>query len=119
MKFWELISLFREEIEVLEKGLAEKKWHEFQDMFYDYDFLIQSSGRDLLDKIVPNELIMKLATQSQQLFSLDTKERILRKNLNTQGLINNEVLSMLFVIENYGYEALDELEQHGSFKIPV
>jgi hypothetical protein len=116
MKFWELISLYRDEIEVLEKTLAEKKWHEFQDMFYDYDFLIESSGRDLLDKVVPIELVTKLASLSQQQFLLDSK-KILRKHLKTDDISNVDTLSMQSVLDNYGQNALLEIEKNEAFKI--
>lgn len=118
MKFWELIGLFKDEIEVLETVLGEKKWHLFQDMFYDFDFLMQSSESDVLDKIVPNELLLKLAGQSKQQFSFDSNENVLKKYEDIVD-VNIQVLSMQVAIENYGYDFLEAIQAHGFYKLPV
>jgi hypothetical protein len=115
MKFWELVSLFRDETEVLEKGLAEKRWSDFQDMFYDYDFLVSAKHDEVLDKIVPDLLMQKLAALSTKQYTFDAKNKVLSKHNATD---ETKVLSMQAVIEKFGDSFLEEIEEKGSFKLP-
>jgi hypothetical protein len=117
MKFWELVSLFRDETEVLEKGFAEKRWSDFQDMFYDYDFLVSAKHDEVLDKIVPDLLMQKLAALSSKQYIFDAKNNVLKRHLATDKP-NTDVLSMQAVIEKFGDTFLEEIEEKGSFKLP-
>jgi hypothetical protein len=117
MKFWELVSLFRDETEVLEKGLAEKRWSDFQDMFYDFDFLVSAKHDEVLDKIIPDLLMQKLAALSTKQYTFDAKNKVLSKQNATEET-KLEVLSMQAVIEKFGDSFLEEIEEKGSFKLP-
>jgi hypothetical protein len=116
MKFWELVSLFRDETEVLKKGFAEKRWSDFQDMFYDYDFLVSAKHDEVLDKNVPDLLMQKLAGISEKKYGFDAKNKILTR-LPDADKNNGEVLSMQSVIEIYGDTSLVEIAEKGSFKL--
>jgi hypothetical protein len=116
MKFRELVSLFKDETAVLEKGLAEKRWSDFQDMFYDYDFLVLAKHNEVLDKIVPDLLMQKLAALSLKQYIFDAKNNVLSSFKDTDET-TSEVLSMQTVIEKYGDSCLEEIEEKGSFKL--
>jgi hypothetical protein len=117
MVFSELVSLFQDEISVLEQGLSEKRWSDFQDMLYDYDFLLLAKQPDTLDKIVPDLLMQKLAGLSEKKYVFDAKNNVLAVYSITEKT-DNEILSMQAVIEKYGDTCLNEIEEKGAFKLP-
>jgi hypothetical protein len=117
MIFSELVSLFQDEMSVLEQGLAEKRWSDFQDMLYDYDFLVLAKHPDTLDKIVPDLLMQKLAGLSAQKYVLDVKNKVLSRQ-DDSDKTNMEVLSMRAVLDGYGDGSLLEIAEHGSYKLP-
>jgi hypothetical protein len=117
MIFSELVSLFQDEMSVLEQGFAEKRWSDFQDMLYDYDFLLLAKHPDTLDKIVPDLLMQKLAGLSAQKFVFDAKNKVLSRYDDIDNT-NVEVLSMQAVLDSYGDVSLVEIAENGSFKLP-
>jgi hypothetical protein len=117
MKFWEFVSLFSDEMETLESVLTEKRWSDFQDMLYDYDFLLQTSQKDVLDKLVPDALVLKAAAKSKKLYNFDDKANTLSRAIEAES--KGESLSMTEVVEKYGSYFLVEIEEKGSFKLPA
>jgi hypothetical protein len=116
MIFSELVALFQDELSVLEQGLAEKRWSDFQDMLYDYDFLLLAKQPDTLDKTVPDLLMQKLAGLSAKKYVLDAQNKFLKRYLVTDKT-DTEILSMQVVIEKYGDTCLNEIEEKGTFKL--
>jgi hypothetical protein len=116
MIFSELVALFQDEMSVLEQGLAEKRWSDFQDMLYDYDFLLLAKHPDTLDKIIPDLLMQKLAGLSAKKYVFDAQNKVLKRYSDIDKT-DTEILSMQAVIEKYGDICLNEIEEKGAFKL--
>jgi hypothetical protein len=118
MIFSELVSLFQDEISVLEQGLSEKRWSDFQDMLYDYDFLLLAKHPNTLDKIVPDLLMQKLAGLSTKKYVFDPKNNVLTLHSITDKT-DSEILSMQAMIEKYGDMCLNEIKEKSAYKLPA
>jgi hypothetical protein len=116
MIFSELVSVFKDEQDVLEQGMSEKRWSDFLDLFYDYDFLVLANHDQVLDKVVPDLLIQKLAGLSAQKFVFDAKNKVLTLQ-NGAGKNDGEALSMQAVLETYGDASLVSIAEKGLFKV--
>lgn len=65
MKFWELISVFRQEKELLTQILNQKKWKEYLDNYLRVDQLITGQDRNILDGDIPDELVIEVCSKSR------------------------------------------------------
>jgi hypothetical protein len=116
MIFSELVSVFKDEQDVLEQGMSEKRWSDFLDLFYDYDFLVLANHDQVLDKVVPDLLIQKLAGLSAQKYVFDPKNKVLTLQ-NEVEKTDVDALSMQAVLETYGDASLVAISEKGLFKV--
>ena len=116
MIFSELVSVFKDEQDVLEQGMSEKRWSDFLDLFYDYDFLVLANHDEVLDKVVPDLLMQKLAGLSAKKYVFDAKNKVL-KQLDETVKTDGEALSMQAVLETYGDASLVAIAEKGLFNV--
>ena len=84
MKFWELISAFRTERNLLDTVFANQFEHGFSDHYANFDTLVDSQNREILDAAVPDVLVELVAARSMQTFSL-SNDGTLRSAKNPIG----------------------------------
>lgn len=114
MKFWELISAFRSERDILEFILGKPQWKEFGDHFKNFTSLVKEQNRTILDQQVPYELIKEVCQMSKLKFYLyDTNLR----STKLFGDDNFEELSSLEVFLRYGGECIEEVFEYGSMVV--
>jgi len=65
MKFWELRSIFRSEIDLLGQTLNQKKWQKYFDNYMNLDQIIKVQNRDILDEEIPDDLAIEICSKSQ------------------------------------------------------
>ena len=110
MKFWELVSAFRTEQSVLDAVFAEHPDHEFSGHYANFNALVDSQNRDVLDATVPDELVLLVASRSTRTFSLsaDGTLRLARTELDGQ------ILSAVDVVERFGGSVIEKVHEYGS-----
>ncbi|WP_373552268.1 hypothetical protein [Haliscomenobacter sp.] len=111
MKFWELISAFRSEKDIVEIILGKPQWKEYGGYFQNFSSLVKEQNRAILDQQLPYELITEVYQMSKLKFYL------YGTNLRSTKLLgddNFEELSSLEVFLKYGGACIEEVLEKGS-----
>lgn len=114
MKFWELISAFRSERDILEFVLGKPQWKEYDDYFKNFSSLVKEQNRAILEQQIPYELIKEVCQMSKLKFYL------YGTNLRSTKLFgddNFEKLSSLEVFLKYGGSCIEEVLEKGSLGV--
>ena len=64
MKFWELISAFREEPDIVVQVLKQNKWKKYLEQYQRFEEIVQKQQRDILDEQLPFDLCYEVADKS-------------------------------------------------------
>jgi hypothetical protein len=111
MKFWKLVSIMREEGDVLASCLQQPEWRAFYDLFLNFDKLVRQQDRTKLDADVPGRLIRTVLGQSRQ--KLFLRDNLLRSR---QTDMDDVPLGVLTVYDRFG-DVIDEVMERGSFRV--
>jgi len=113
MKFWELVSVCRNNPELLAATLQDERWSDFMDLHASFSMLIQQRNRQRLDTKVPDALCCEvLGGIFGKLFL--SKSGTLR----SQSLGHDEhALDYLEVFHAFGGSTLEEVLEKGSKKV--
>jgi len=115
MKFWQLVSIFRDDIPSLENALKEPKWSKYFDWFKDFDPLVRSQDREVLDAIVPKELVEPLLEASELKFCIRNRSLILWSD----EIECENPLSALEVYRRFGADAMEDVLEFGSKEVSL
>ena len=120
MKFWELISAFREYPEILEIVLSKNKWRDdFYENYSQIDKHIQEQNRSILDKEVPLELTKEICEKCPIEFIINFTNSTLR--VYNPSLVNKDdiitIISCNKVHDLFGPAVIEEIGEYGSVKI--
>jgi hypothetical protein len=110
MKFWEVVSAFRED----------RKLDQYWQHFMKWDVLVDTQQRDILDQSVPLDLTREICQEVQLSFVLsrDARSTWLRSNLPGRNSERNlPKLSALDVHERYGPAVIEEVREYGSARV--
>ena len=116
MKFWELVSAFREEPEILSEVLGKEKWRrQYHHLFLNFDSLVQIQDREALDAPVPLELSREIAKLFSGKFYYYPEKNIIR-NADVDRIPDEQriILSALEVHEKFGGSVIEEIFEYGS-----
>ena len=113
MKFWELVSAFRNERNILAAVFAEQPEHQFSAHYANFDTLVARQERDVLDAAVPDDLVSLVATRSSQTFSL-SGDGTLR---SAQRTLDGQILSAIDVVNRFGGSVIEEVHERGSARV--
>jgi hypothetical protein len=120
MKFWELISAFRERKDLLEKVLSSSKWQgDYWKWYQDFAGLCERQDRQILDAPVPIELSREIAAQYREnLFHFRPEKGILQKAIS-QREPDDEYTEMtaLEVHDRFGGAIIEEVFEKGSARV--
>ena len=113
MKFWELVSAFRSERNILDAVFAEQPENEFSTHYANFDALVASQNRDVLDAALPDDLVSPVATRSTQTFSLSA-DGLLR---SAQYASDGQIISAIDVVNRFGGSVIEEVLERGSSRV--
>jgi len=115
MKFWELISSFRSEEEILTSILDKPQWTEYKKKYNISKKDEVEHKREILDIVVPFELLKEICGISKQKFYLYYKNQpqIITSFKRTKKNIY-EVISPLDILIRYGGQYIEEVLEKGS-----
>ncbi|MCE9556973.1 MAG: hypothetical protein K8T91_26805 [Planctomycetes bacterium] len=110
MKFWELVSGFRSEPELLQRILADRNWGDFSVWYGEFREIVARQDRQKLDAEIPGELELAVASGSSQVFCLRSDDCLESASPKSCG----EILSALDVVKHFGGAMIEELNEYGS-----
>lgn len=112
MKFWQLVSIYRDCCDVLEIVLQENKWKRYSKAYHKFEELVQNQQREILDEILPEELICSVLKQDKrQLYISDGYLRL------QPSKDSDAMTSILSVYHQYGGKMLEDILEFGSVKV--
>ena len=121
MKFWEVVSAFREDPKLLRSVLASPRWRDqYWQHFMQWDVLVDTQQREILDEPVPMDLTREICQKVQLSFVLrrDPRGTWLRSYLPGRNSEDNlPKLSALDVHERYGPAVIEEVREYGSARV--
>jgi hypothetical protein len=117
MKFWQLVELFRDNPEGLVNLLSAPEWSVYRTWFRELDQLVRQQQRDKLDSPIPAELRrLALAACGHQFYVRDG--HLYQFFPEPDHVPSPTLLSATEVYERYGGEAIDEVLEKGSIRLP-
>lgn len=115
MKFWELISAFRKERNILISTLGQTKWKKFRLYFNSFDQLVKLQNREILDMEIPFELAKEVCTKSELKFYLYSQDLPLLLRSSSKATNEKfELVSPLDILLKYGGRHIEEALEKGS-----
>lgn len=75
MKFWQILSIFREELDTVEEVLADPKWTRYKSWIHNRQHIILSQQREILDLKVEDEVLEAIALKSKQMVYYSKEKR--------------------------------------------
>ncbi len=66
MKFWQLMTIFRDETKIIEDEISKKEWVVYLDLYKNHEFIVRHQIRNLLDMKVDEVLIKNIGTKSKK-----------------------------------------------------
>jgi len=115
MKFWQLVSIFRDDASTLERLLRSQEWKPYWDWYNRFRGYVLAQNRQILDA----EVSASLATNAMQLCKLKfvVWEGSL-KMCDPQKKHPPDALDAIDVFTRYGGDAIEDAREYGSFRLP-
>jgi hypothetical protein len=111
MKFWELVSVCRDEPELVERLADSPDWADYADWWR--RALIANQERDKLDHELPDDLCRHVLSGSK------VRYRILHGHVRRAADDGeDQTYSAIEIFDRYGGGALEEVGEFGSWRIP-
>lgn len=115
MKFWELISAFRSENDVVKVVLEKEIWHKYKTYYDNFDIIVSKQDRSILDEVIPFELAKEVCEKSKLVFYLYKNEnKLLLKSSIFQSGTDFEPLNAMEVLIRFGGKYIEEVLEYGS-----
>jgi hypothetical protein len=112
MKFWQLVTICYPIRSSLEQLLEEPEWAVFLKWLKDFNQHVRSQNRAILDAVLPEQLVVSAMTLCRYRFCIRNGILILCHEESGEPIATVEVYL------RYGAEAIDEVLEKGSFKVP-
>ena len=115
MKFWQLVSIFRDEVGILENELKKKEWSFYFDAYINLESIVKEQKRNILDMQVENLLLENICAKSTKKIycTIDQKEIYSYENNDTE-----KIFSILEAIDLFDHSSLEEVfEKSASSRI--
>jgi hypothetical protein len=119
MKFWEVLSAFRDRQDILQAVLSSERWRDpYHAWLQNKDELIRSQNRAVLDSLVPFELSRQIAAQFDHEFLYSPGSGNLQ---SAAGAVSQEPtairMTALEVLDRFGGAVIEEVFEFGSVKV--
>lgn len=113
-----LASIFRsDETQLLLHVLAEPRWSDYAKRFAKFDTAVKNQDRETLDTEIPDALARSVLLGSKRMYMVD-KDTLRKLQFGALREPKAAALSMIQVFDLYGGEALEDIEEIGSYSIP-
>ena len=113
MKFWELVSAFRSEEDLLVSIFSTARWREpYLQYWLSSNQLVSEQRRDILDALVPVDLSREVAARSRLRFFYHPTDRILRSRPTQPG--QHSSMTALEIHDRFGGSIIEEVLEYGS-----
>ena|ERR1700754_1966409 len=76
MKYWHLMSIMRDEKEIVESEFLKPKWAEYLGYFRNDHAIVVNQQRNILDKELPDELVNNVLSKSSKHLYISEKIKI-------------------------------------------
>ena len=116
MKFWSFVSFFRSEPDIINTISGDPKWSRYADFLRRFNDLVDEQNRTVLDMEMPDDLCRSALARSCKKFVLHDNH-LVRVPSDVTHSAPEGSLSALEVYESYGGECLEEIEEHGSYRV--
>jgi len=116
MKFWEMISILRNEQKELETILNDPIWSRYLRWYQKLSLHIQNQNRTILDAEVPIELCQKALSLSKHSFYLH-KGYLYRSSETISTDSSRNVLSAFDVYSRFGASCIEEVLEKDSCRV--
>jgi hypothetical protein len=113
MKFWQLVSIFRSEPNILEQLLQDSKWLPYLRWFRDFKQYVDAQDRSVLDADIPTDLTESAMKLCSHRFRIQNGYLYLCADQRVDALSSTDVC------DRYDAEVIEEVLEYGSFRIPV
>jgi hypothetical protein len=106
MKFWQLLSIFRDELNIVEGVFEEHKQVFYLDALKHINYLVKTKKRDVLDSKVDDLLLNEVSKKSKKMVyvSIDGGTIYSYQNIDT-----NKQLLISEAMELYDHDAIEEV----------
>ena len=120
MKFWEVLSAFRDRQDVLQEVFSRDEWRDvYLESYTNWDELVRNQDRTILDAPVPVELSREIASRFDERFVFDPHTRILQSSTHpVVDSLDGLEMSALEVHDRFGGSVIEEVLEYGSLHIP-
>jgi hypothetical protein len=120
MRFWELVSAFRDWPDVLRDVLATDPWRrDYLALYERFNELVERQDRDILDAPVPLDLSREVSARCPQRFIFDPASRALRCTGPGEPSVADLVtMTALQIHDRFGGSVIEEVFEKGSARIP-
>lgn len=112
MKLWQLISVCREDLELIENILQKPDWADYHELYANLDYLTEEQEREKLDQVLPDELVIDVLKQSKKILYISGGYLRVRPF----GSKNQEI-TWLDVFCQYGGNYLEDALEYGLIKL--
>jgi hypothetical protein len=120
MKFWEVVSAFRDEPDILATVFGGDRWRsEYHELYSHFDELVSEQRRDVMDMRLPLELTREIAANChKKRFWYDPTRQELRV-ADEVFLIPGRYIEMtaLEVHDRFGGSMIEEVYEYGSAQV--
>jgi uncharacterized protein YfaA (DUF2138 family) len=115
MKFWQLLSIFRDEHELLTEVLKKDKWVYYQKNYKTLENIINQQQRDILDCEVDNELLEEIVSKSKKViyWSLSDGKIYSYKNIST-----TKEIQISKAISLFPHDSIEEVFEKSESSVP-
>lgn len=112
MKFWQLISIARENPESIQEAAKNPKWEKYLKWHDEFSMIVNDQDRAKLDEVLPEDFIKSV------LENIPIHLFISHGYLRTRCLDEaDEQISILNAYERFGGSYIDEVLEAGSVKV--
>ncbi|XDD53001.1 hypothetical protein AB3N62_10955 [Leptospira sp. WS4.C2] len=116
MKFWQLLSVFRDHKEELKYTLINDAWkNPYLEWYVDFENIVKNQKRDILDFEIPIQLALEVAMLlGNKTFGFLSINGWLRSYKSSE---NDIELTSYEIIDRFGLSVLEDVQEFGNTKI--
>ena len=114
MRFWQLLSIFRDEEGVLKQELNVPRWRKYYQYILNIDSLVRSQNRDVLDLEVDHELLKNVFTKSKKNVFYSAKDQKIYSYSNIDA---NLRISVVDAIDLFEHDSIEEAFEKTESKV--
>lgn len=117
MKFWQLVAMFRPNLDRLSMLLTDSRWEQYRAWLQDYDSIVRQQRREILDGIIPDDLC-RSALQTVGLRFYIKNKNVYLYTPESCGEVPAQLLTATEVYDRWGPNAIEEILEYSSIQLP-